>query len=57
MTTPTSADAALVHELYLPNEQLSQAPLDGTVGVGALADVVNAIDSSLQGIAAGVHVT
>lgn len=38
------------------NEQLSQAPLDGTVSVCALADVIDGVDLILQGLAIGVHV-
>lgn len=40
--------------LLLPNEQLSKAPLDGTVGVCALADVRDVVDGCLQGIAFGI---
>ena len=42
--------------VLLPNEQLSEAPLDGTVGVCALADVVDAQDVGLQGFALSLHV-
>lgn len=40
----------------LPNEQLGEASLDGAVGVGALADVVDAVDVVLQGGAVGGQV-
>lgn len=43
--------------LLSPNEQLSEAPLDGTVGVRALADVRDVVDGCLQGIAFGIQVT
>lgn len=43
--------------VLLPNEQLSQAPFDGTVGVRALADVRDAIYVPFQGLALGAHVT
>lgn len=39
----------------LRDEKLGEAPLDGAVGVGALADVVNAVDVVLQGCATGVQ--
>lgn len=43
--------------LLLPDEQLGETPLDGTVGVGALADVFDAVDVFLQLLAFCVHVT
>lgn len=43
--------------LWLPNEQLSKAPLDGTVSVRALADEVDVIDVILQGLAMSRQVT
>lgn len=42
--------------LCLPNEQLGEATLDGTVSVRALADVVDAIDVPLHGLAMGLQV-
>ncbi len=41
----------------LPNEQLSKAPLDGTVSVCALANVVDGIDVTLQRLAISLQVT
>lgn len=43
--------------LWLPNEQLSKAPLDGTVSVRALADEGDVIDVILQGLAISRQVT
>lgn len=42
--------------LWLPDEQLCEAPLDGTVGVRALADVVDGVNICFQGLAIGLQV-
>lgn len=42
--------------LWLPDEQLSKAPLDGAVSVRALADVVDGIDIFFQGLAISLQV-
>lgn len=41
---------------WIPDKQLSQAPLDGAVSVGALADVFNFVDAIFQVLAASLHV-
>lgn len=41
----------------IPNKQLSEAPLDGAVGVGALADVFDFVDVSFQVLAVTLHVS
>lgn len=43
--------------LVVPNEQFSEAPLDGAVGVGALADVFDGVDAIFQLLAVSRHVT
>lgn len=43
--------------LVLPNKQLGEAPLDGAVGVGALADVFDGVDAIFQLLALSRHVT
>lgn len=43
--------------LLIPNKQLSEAPLDGAVGVGALADIFNCVDVSFQVLAVTFHVS
>lgn len=42
--------------LWLPDEQLSEAPLDGAVSVRALADVFDGIDIFFQGLAISLQV-
>lgn len=41
---------------WIPDEQLSEASLDGAVSVRALADIVDAVDVTLQGGAVGRQV-
>lgn len=43
--------------LFLPNEQLSKAPLDGTVSICAFANEINAIDVILQRLPIPLQVT
>lgn len=43
--------------LVIPNKQFSEAPLDGAVGVGALADVFDGVDAVFQLLAVSRHVT
>lgn len=43
--------------LVIPNKQFSEAPLDGAVGVGALADVFDGVDAFFQLLALSRHVT
>lgn len=50
-------DVLVLMVVGAPNEQLSKAPLDGTVSVRALADIIDGVDAVLQLLAFGRQVT